>query len=73
MDKALMFLIKLAWDSRIRLPLLIVVGFLAFDIRMQLEINIQTRRIRRRAIPRHRDENEHNDNSRNVSESIDAK
>lgn len=71
MDKAFMFLLKLAWDSRIRLPLLIAVGFLAFDIRMQLEINIQTRRIRRRAITRHRqnDNEDNNSHSRNVSES----
>lgn len=73
MDKALLFLIKLAWNSRIRLPVLIAVGFVAFDIRMQLEINIQTRRIRGRPIPRRRidDENENVAHSRNNSESMD--
>lgn len=68
MDKALLFLLKLAWDSRIRLPVLIVVGFLVLDIRMQLEINIQTRRIRRRPVPRHIDQ-QPEEIARNTSES----
>ncbi|KAJ8946792.1 hypothetical protein NQ314_008775 [Rhamnusium bicolor] len=49
----LVFLIKLAWDCRYRLPLLITVGFMILDIRMQLDINVQTRRIPRPP-PRHR-------------------
>lgn len=44
---ALIFLLKLAWDSRVRLPLLITVGFMILDIRMQLDINVETRRVPR--------------------------
>lgn len=36
----LLFLFHLAWKSRIRLPVLIAVGFMILDIRMHLEINI---------------------------------
>uniref|UniRef100_A0A1B6D4B4 Uncharacterized protein n=1 Tax=Clastoptera arizonana TaxID=38151 RepID=A0A1B6D4B4_9HEMI len=45
---ALMFLFNLAWESRIRLPFLIAVGFMVLDIRMQLEfnVNIAVQRIR---------------------------
>nr|XP_023023260.1 uncharacterized protein LOC111511481 [Leptinotarsa decemlineata] len=43
----LMFLLKLAWDCRYRLPLLITVGFMVLDVRMQLNINVQTRRVPR--------------------------
>ncbi|KAJ8916869.1 hypothetical protein NQ315_005876 [Exocentrus adspersus] len=43
----LMFLLNLAWDCRYRLPLLITVGFMVLDVRMQLDINVQTRRIPR--------------------------
>lgn len=52
MDKTLLFLINLAWESRYKLPLLITVGFMVLDIRMQLEITVESRRIRRaRAAP----------------------
>lgn len=44
---ALIFLLKLAWDCRLRLPLLITIGFMILDIRMQLDINVETRRIPR--------------------------
>lgn len=47
MEQPLLFLIKLAWACRYRLPILITVGFMALDIRMQLEIHVQMRRIRR--------------------------
>lgn len=43
----LLFLLKLAWDCRYRLPLLITVGFMVLDVRMQLDINIQMRQIPR--------------------------
>lgn len=46
-----MFLLKLAWQSRYRLPLILTVGFMALDIRMQLEINIHTRRVQRMRRP----------------------
>jgi len=36
----LFFLLQLAWESRTRLPLLIMSGFMVFGIRIQLEINI---------------------------------
>ncbi|XP_076269539.1 uncharacterized protein LOC143202134 [Rhynchophorus ferrugineus] len=43
----LVFLLKLAWDCRYRLPLLITVGFMVLDVRMQLDIDIQMRQIPR--------------------------
>ncbi|XP_018576558.1 uncharacterized protein LOC108915086 isoform X2 [Anoplophora glabripennis] len=59
----LVFLLKLAWDCRYRLPLLITVGFMVLDIRMQLDINVQTRRIPRpRSQPRPQNENNADDN-----------
>lgn len=48
----LLFLLNLAWESRIRLPFLIAVGFMVLDMRMQLEINIDMVR----QIPRLRDQ-----------------
>lgn len=48
---ALMFLLKLAYDSRYRLPMLLTIGFMALDIRMQLEINIHTRQVHRQPRP----------------------
>lgn len=38
--KGLLFLFQLAWDCRFRLPLLITIGFMVLDVRMQLEINV---------------------------------
>ena len=37
----LLFLLRLAWESRARLPLLIMSGFMALGVRVQLEINIE--------------------------------
>lgn len=45
MAEAFTFLLKLAWESRYRIPLIIAISFMAFDIRMMLEINVQMRRI----------------------------
>lgn len=45
--EALLFLLKLAWHCRLRLPLIIVIGFMILDIRMQLDINVESRRIPR--------------------------
>jgi len=39
-QKSLVFLLNLAWKSRFHLPVLIAVGFMVLDIRMQLEINV---------------------------------
>jgi hypothetical protein len=39
-QKSLMFLLNLAWKSRFHLPVLIAVGFMVLDVRMQLEINV---------------------------------
>lgn len=47
MDNALLFLLKLAWDSRFKLPLLITIGFMMLDIRIQLEVTVESRRVRR--------------------------
>ncbi|KAF5291420.1 hypothetical protein FQR65_LT01731 [Abscondita terminalis] len=45
MDEPLMFLIKLAWSLKYRLPCLIAISFFLLDIRMQLEIQVHMRRI----------------------------
>lgn len=39
-QKSLVFLLNLAWKSRFHLPILIAVGFMVLDVRMQLEINV---------------------------------
>lgn len=39
-QKSLLFLLNLAWKSRFHLPVLIAVGFMVLDVRMQLEINV---------------------------------
>lgn len=39
-QEGLVFLLNLAWKSRFRLPVLITVGFMVLDVRMQLEINL---------------------------------
>ncbi|KAG7166192.1 hypothetical protein Hamer_G011013 [Homarus americanus] len=36
----LAFLFKLAWASRVRLPLLIAIGFMVTNIHLRLEINV---------------------------------
>jgi len=36
----MMSLFRLAWSSKIRLPLLITVAFLALDVNLQVEINV---------------------------------
>ncbi|MPC36776.1 hypothetical protein E2C01_030245 [Portunus trituberculatus] len=36
----LSFLFKLAWASRVRLPLIIAVGFMVTNIHLRLEINV---------------------------------
>ena len=38
----LAFLFKLAWASRVRLPLLITLGFMITNTHMRLEINVNT-------------------------------
>lgn len=42
--KALIFLLRLAWKSRIRLPYLIMIGFMVLDIRLTLEIVVDVGR-----------------------------
>lgn len=37
-----LFLTNLAWKCRITLPVLVTAVFMAMDIRLQIEINIQT-------------------------------
>lgn len=37
--RALIFMLKLGWKSRFRLPVLMVAAFVVLDIRMQLEID----------------------------------
>ncbi|XP_054283748.1 uncharacterized protein LOC129001792 [Macrosteles quadrilineatus] len=39
LKSCMLFLFHLAWKSRIKLPILIAIGFMVLDIRMQLEIN----------------------------------
>ena len=45
MDTSFLFLIKLAWDLKYRLPCLIAISFLMLDIRMQLDIQVHVRRV----------------------------
>jgi hypothetical protein len=40
LHRALIFMIKFGWRSRYRLPILIVVGIVAVDVRMQLDIDL---------------------------------
>lgn len=40
-----LFLTKLAWDSRVTLPIIITGAFMVMDIRMQVEINVHTERM----------------------------
>ncbi|KAK9717269.1 hypothetical protein QE152_g24247 [Popillia japonica] len=47
LSQPLIFLLKLAWESRYRIPLIITISLMALDVRMQLDVNIQMRRIRR--------------------------
>ncbi|TMW45410.1 hypothetical protein DOY81_009507 [Sarcophaga bullata] len=37
-----MFLTNLAWKSRLTIPVLVTTAFLIMDIRLQIEINIQS-------------------------------
>lgn len=61
MANGLMFLLNLAWECRYKLPLLITISFMVLDIRMQLEITIESRRVRRiRPIPVNIIENDRN-------------
>ncbi|KFM80496.1 hypothetical protein X975_04953, partial [Stegodyphus mimosarum] len=39
LSRLLTFFFSLAWESRIRLPVLLTVCFMVLDVRMQLEIN----------------------------------
>lgn len=41
LHRALIFMLKLGWKSRFRLPVLIIVAFIALDISMQLEIALE--------------------------------
>lgn len=38
--RALIFMLKLGWKSRFRLPVLMMAAFVVMDIRMQLDIEI---------------------------------
>lgn len=40
--KTFIFLTKLAWDSRVTLPMIVTAAFMAMDFRMQVEINVHT-------------------------------
>lgn len=43
-QKALIFLLRLAWKSRVRLPYLIVIAFMVFDIRLSVEVEFNVER-----------------------------
>lgn len=43
--ESFLFLIKLAWKSRITLPVLVTAIFMVMDLRPRIDINIQTRQI----------------------------
>ncbi|XP_063240621.1 uncharacterized protein LOC134541264 [Bacillus rossius redtenbacheri] len=66
LQQCLLFLLKLAWSSRFRLPVLITVGFMILDIRMQLEINVDIA-VRQEHVRDH-EEDEDSDDSASASE-----
>lgn len=68
--RPLMFLLKLAWDCRYRLPLLITVGFMILDVRMQLDINVQTRRVHRHHHHHEPDEDHSSEDTATDSDSV---
>lgn len=71
MDKnALLFLLKLAWDCRFKLPLIITIGFMVLDLRMQLDVTIETRHVRRPVRHAHQmgQNNQRHDDADNHSE-----
>lgn len=41
LGRALMFFFRFAWQVKMRLPALLTVAFLAFDIRVRVEIEVQ--------------------------------
>lgn len=45
-----MFLTNLAWKSRLTIPVLVTTAFLIMDIRLQIEINIQSGQVVRSLI-----------------------
>lgn len=40
--RTFIFLTKLAWKSRVTLPMIVAAAFMAMDFRMQVEINVHT-------------------------------
>ncbi|XP_044740411.1 uncharacterized protein LOC123301641 [Chrysoperla carnea] len=58
----LLFLLKLAWESRFRLPILLTVLFMALDLRVQVDINIHgLQNVDAREIDQDSDESEFSD------------
>lgn len=41
-SRTFIFLAKLAWKSRVTLPMIVTAAFMAMDFRMQVEINVHT-------------------------------
>lgn len=41
LHRALLFMLKLGWKSRFRLPIIIIITFIVMDIRMHLEMEIE--------------------------------
>jgi len=41
LGRVLMFFFRFAWQVKMRLPTLLTVAFLAFDIRVRVEIEVQ--------------------------------
>lgn len=58
--RTFMFLTKLAWKSRLTLPMMITAAFLAMDFRMQVEINVHTERMAFQ-VTRHREKEKERD------------
>lgn len=41
LSRVLLFFFRFAWQVKVRLPILLTVAFLAFDIRIRVEIEVQ--------------------------------
>ena len=41
LHRALLFMLKLGWKSRFRLPMIIIVTFIVMDIRMHFELDVE--------------------------------
>lgn len=70
---AFIYLMHLAWKSRLHIPFLLTVCFLVFDIRLQLEVNVNMtrRRVQRVGVEAGDDDDNNNNDNRPNRDVID--